>query len=375
MKKENEYGGTEKSSTMKQAFVLLALLISVSANAVRTVSIDNGDGVRIDYEVGEASVRMIPRTDGVKYAGILTIPDSVQVDGKWLTVTEIDNKAFEVTNTLSGVVLPQGITSVSMTECHVLSWVKCRSAQPPTLVVDDVLGFNLPDILLFVPEGSESKYQTAKNWKDFRMIWETPFVEDSVTNLRCEVTGMKSGVIQLQVIGDTESNREELYVPANIEYRDEDCQIVSIAERVFSGNETLSSVSFETNSLKELGEGAFAGCVNLKEVTCYAMKPPKATASVFEGVVPRSVVLRDGTEGLYMAADGWKQLLERKQASPVGETDKDDAERTWKIYDVSGNFQGRGRLREVLLPKGMYILVSDGDKNEHIVRKYLLQHP
>ncbi len=356
--------------------VLFFLTLFIPECFAKSVIINNEDGVRIDYEIGGESAKMIPRANGEKYAGIVAIPDSVLVEGNSLPVNAIDEKTFDATNGLQGLVLPKGITTLNMTECTGLIWVKSRSERPPKLMVDDLLKYELGNILLIVPKGSKTKYAAEKNWKDFDMIWETPFVEDSITNLKCEVLGCtRGGALRLQAVEDTESNRTELYIPAVIKYRERDCWIVSLTDGLFADNQTIETVLLETNNLVELGSGTFAGCVNLKNVTCYALTPPRASSSTFSEVVPTSVILRSSSEELYQTAEGWKQLLEQITISPIDETYMEDKERVWIVYDTSGNFLGRGRISDVICKNGSYILVSDNDNKGRIVRKYFLQRP
>ena len=71
---------------------------------------------------------------------------------------------------LQSVKIPVTVNTImggSFKECSSLSEVICLNPTPPSLGVDVFLGLPLTTRNLTVPDGSESLYAAADQWKDF----------------------------------------------------------------------------------------------------------------------------------------------------------------------------------------------------------------
>lgn len=82
-----------------------------------------------------------------------------------------------------------------------------------------------------------------------------------------------------------------------------------IEEYAFQGCEKLDAIVLP-KSLQRIGTGAFAGCSSLTYLRCDATEVPEVPENAFEGINKDNftVVVPEGCEDKYRAADGWKEF-------------------------------------------------------------------
>lgn len=91
---------------MKKLLSLVLLASALSSGATEI----NGIAYKLNYDGSEATVIAL---DGKKYTGEITIPETVTIDGKEVTVTEIGEDAFLSCDGVTAVNLPSTISLIS----------------------------------------------------------------------------------------------------------------------------------------------------------------------------------------------------------------------------------------------------------------------
>ena len=130
----------------------------------------------------------------------ITIPNSVTSIGKGAfsgctgltsitipnSVTSIGSYAFDYCTGLKSITIPESVTSIgggAFESCTNIKTIYCRSQEPPVCGNSALDGIDTSNCTLFVPEGTESLYKAADQWKEFFFIEEitgidTPRADD-----------------------------------------------------------------------------------------------------------------------------------------------------------------------------------------------------
>lgn len=246
------------------------------------------DGIWYKLSGDEATVIAAPATE-TQYAGNLTIPSTVNYEGKAYTVTTlgescfadntnitnvdmpatlttIEDNAFNGTN-IGIIYIPDAVTSVgrSFQDCSVfhlalgkgitsipsnfaaastrLRYISSPNEVPPTLNAGAFDMSILSRTELFIPVNSESAYKAANNWKSFLPynFYETT-VATQIATVPEEING-EPGTTQALTIQDPTQdasfNRTAYYDYCNIFYTSSDPSVATVDE---TGNVTLVAV-------------------------------------------------------------------------------------------------------------------------------------
>lgn len=144
-------------------------------------------------------------------------------------------------------------------------------------------------------------------------------------------------------VRNVSENKEEVEIPSSLDISGEVHTVEVIMSEAFMGNDKLRVVSIP-ETIKEIGESAFAGCTNLADIYCYVENPIDLTGSVncrtrngsiasqvFAGVDKEACVLwvPESCASAYRNAEGWcefKQIkeLKRGDVNDDGKLDVDD---------------------------------------------------
>ena len=100
----------------------------------------------------------------------------------------------------------------------------------------------------------------------------------------------------------------QLYLPAYIE---------TLPESMIEGGSRLSEITIPA-TVTEIGNYAFAGCVNIWRMTVEATTPPKVYENTFDGVNRSiSVLVPAGSEQAYREAEYWREFFIDNTNSPL----------------------------------------------------------
>ena len=112
---------------MKKTLITLgsALFVVIGAWAQTTFSVDN-----LNYTITDATAHTVELTGyETRLMGPISIPASVSYQGTSYTVTSIGERAFENSNAITIIVIPNGVTSIGQEAfigCEALGLVAAR---------------------------------------------------------------------------------------------------------------------------------------------------------------------------------------------------------------------------------------------------------
>ena len=119
----------------------------------------------------------------------------------------------------------------------------------------------------------------------------------------------------------SDESKQEVEIQPSVTIEGEKYEVTAIAESAFENNTTIQKVTIP-ETISEIGENAFAGCRNLKEIRVFAEEPIKlgsstasgtrgsGASSVFAEVDMESCVLYvpAGSKEKYEQAEGWSDF-------------------------------------------------------------------
>lgn len=137
-------------------------------------------------------------------------------------------------------------------------------------------------------------------------------------------------------------------------------EVTGIASEAFKDNKELTSITIP-GSISSIGEAAFSGCENLKEISVEIDDPidlgPNG-ASVFEGVNLETCVLYvpEASVEKYKADEIWGKFKNiRSQTSGINDIRLDE-DKTNDVYNLQGQKVLRQASNIEQLPKGVYVV-------------------
>lgn len=188
--------------------------------------------------------------------GDIEIPSSFEYNNETYSVKAIDDRAFYGYSEMNSITIPNSVASIgnsAFANCISLTSVTVNWEEP---IIINTSPFESPDnIVLYVPVGCKSAYESANYWNSFKDIREINPSGSSV------ISFADSNVKSLCVANwDTDGDGELSKVEA---------EAVSDLGKVFSGNKSITSfdeLQYFTG-LMIIGKNAFSNCTALTSVT------------------------------------------------------------------------------------------------------------
>ncbi len=147
----------------------------------------------------------------------VTIPSTIECDAVTYTVTGVGHKAFEINRSVTKITLPSTITSVddfAFSKCTGLTDLYCNAVEPPTVSASAFGNLNGSEVVLHVPAGSKSAYQSAEGWKDFANIVEEEYVMGDANGDGKVRIGDASAILRF-IVGDVPDSFNEMAADVN----------------------------------------------------------------------------------------------------------------------------------------------------------------
>ena len=196
---------------------------------------------------------------------------------------------------LTSIIIPASVTEIgswAFAYCTSLEVVYNNATTPQPITRDVFNGVDISKCRLVVPAGSIALYKAADVWKEF-IIEEKWCIggygmsgEEAGWTLSCDST-----IVEINGKGEM-FNYERDEAPW------------------YKHNDKMQYVIF-TKGITYVGDNAFAGCSNVKKITCKATTPPICGVAVFDNINKSQCILVVpwGTVELYKAADVWKEFF------------------------------------------------------------------
>lgn len=255
--------------------LLIALLCGASMLFAYDVQIDG-----IYYNLDSENKTAVVTSNSNKYFGNIIVPEKV-IHGDEYTVTSIGARAFYNCSSLTSITIPNSVTSIgsyAFNYCTSLDSIVVESITPPTLGVS-ILS-NKKDVYIYIPDGTNSAYQTAwgsdyifiNNETSLTINVETP---GTLSDLIFDAGQRPAYVIKLVVTGTLNSADFTCMRETMTSLIDVDLSGITNTSGVnFGDKDNLLRINLPTN-LTSIGKNAFDGCKSLLEIVI-----PKGVISI-----------------------------------------------------------------------------------------------
>lgn len=282
------------------------------------------------------------------------------------SVIEIGFDAFQECENLRSVTIPNSVTTIgeqAFANCSKLSFlsigakvskigarafVNCDNIMEVRSYIKEPFAINWyndlwcdDNAILYVPVGTKALYETTKGWKEFKNI-----VEMNPYDI------LDDNTVAAHFLQPDEEGKVE--IPETVEIDGKTYTVTEIAADAFKDNKELKEVTIP-GTVTKIGDGAFAGCENLRNIYVYAQEPISLTAakarimmtraaenvpSQFEGIDFEACTLYVpiGSEQKYREAEGWKLFTHIVGvADPSGITNVQIEQKANEaVYNLSG---------------------------------------
>lgn len=268
------------------------------------------------------------------YAGYVAIPDSITYNSKRVPVTGIGYQAFKGCTTLTGVLIPEGVTMMLneafagctslqaitlpttmysiynsvFTGCTNLFEIRCMR---PTAVSCNANNFDAntySNADLYVSYGSLESYQNTTPWSQFSHKTHTQqFVVDGICYRRMGGNNVKVTYKDTS-FGSYQGN---IIVPPTVTYNGVTYNVVAVDDYAFYGCTNLYSVELPS-TITSIGANAFGNTFNSNTfiLHCMATVPPAVQSNTFPSTIPENTYLfvPYESEQAYLDAAGWSSF-------------------------------------------------------------------
>ena len=259
-------------------------------------------------------------TRAFRYCTSLTsivLPEGVQRIGK---------NAFKGCESLQSLILPSTLESMgdeAFIDCHALADITCNAMIPPVLATDAFDASVYAEADFHVPAGAEDAYREAEYWKKFYIpsaVIDGIVYQLDETAQAATATGYEGDPVDVVILGTVNLDGADYPVTAVGEEAFMQCfsiESVVISEGVaaihasaFFNCGELESVVLP-GTLQSIGRSSFSVSYSLRSIAIHAVTPPAVERWAFDGDIYTNAVLvvPEGAEAAYRAADGWKEFF------------------------------------------------------------------
>lgn len=193
------------------------------------------------------------------------------------------------------------------------------------------------------------------------MLLDKQGIEDLskiITDDKATFEKNEEGGNTVSIVGD-DNVSDNYKIPEKVTGNDgNEYDVTGIASGTFKNNKNLTSITIPS-SINSIGDAAFSGCENLKEITVYVDEPialGSNGASVFEGVNFETCTLYvpEASIDKYKADEIWGQF-KNILAITAGIHDIRLDDKSNDVYNLQGQIVLRQSSNIERLPKGIYI--------------------
>jgi hypothetical protein len=292
-----------KTDMMRNLWITCLCLITITTNAARVV-----DGINYEFDRDNKLAYVIAADESAPYSGDIIIPEKVVIGNNEFTVVAIKKSAFKDNDKITSLSLPETIVEIG--EYAFRGCTKLTSLYLPdglTKIGEAAFSYCRNVENLRLPDNSEIVLGVnAFSNLDLLQKLEIP---DSWTSLgerkidgrlfeKCGITELKIGK-NLKYIGMSCFNGcSEL---SNI-ICSEDGALEEIGTRAFAYCTSLLNLKFLPKTVKIIGECAFTGCSNLREVSI-PNHVEKIIVGSWQNLYTGKLIFEDGTTPIIYNTD------------------------------------------------------------------------
>ncbi len=279
-----------------------------ASEAVKQAILDYESSIYIECDgiayhiISGTTVEVIPLLDGSHYSGNVVVPETVEYNGKTLTVVSIGYDAFNGCQELERIELPSSIKLISS---YAFAGIPFTSVVLPSSVetIEDFAfeGSRIEDITIpasvtvLGSDGNEVFYQMNNLMniyvEDGNPVYTSVdgvlFNKDKGSLVRCPLS--RTGIYE---------------IPSSITVNGQEITIGTIDVRAFQGCKLSGIVIPET--IEKIGGYAFQWCFDMVTMQCLRTTPiPMSNEGQFNDV-RATVYVPEGSYEAYMSAEMWK---------------------------------------------------------------------
>lgn len=161
---------------IRLSFLLTVILSMLGLNAsAYDMAVRNANGVTIFYNYYNEGKELEVTNDDISqtpYTGNVVIPEEVVYENQTLKVTSIGDRAFYDCSGLTSITIPKSIRSIGYYAFSYSSIYTIESLIEEPFAFDNRLVNDFSKVILFVPVGTKSKYESTEGWNKFHHIVE-----------------------------------------------------------------------------------------------------------------------------------------------------------------------------------------------------------
>lgn len=260
-----------KTKILKPLLAMACLLSSINASAYDF----EVDGIYYDVvSLSEFTCKVVKKSNNYKYSGDVVIPAHVNYANKTFTVVEIKDMLFRYCSELTGITIPNTITSISnyMFEgCKKLKRVKIEDGETALelgSLYNKGLFYDCPITSLYV--GRNLSYDSSGNrgyspFYGIKTLKEVT-IGNSVTEIGDYAFYYCSGLTSVTIPNSVTKIGRYAFSGSGLTSITIGNSVTKIGSCAFDGCSGLASITIP-NSVTEIGSCAFDGCRGLTSIT------------------------------------------------------------------------------------------------------------